>query len=143
MLKKRKKKVDLRKRRKQLIKEKEKQLPTKEIKKIEEKKEIKEKEDELEIRLRKETRLYWIRAATGVLSAFIGRYLLGFVGWPLFIWMLAFWFLFPFFVSFVIFRYKYDKDTWNWKNIILPGIGIYFFLFMIVGTLIHTLLMFY
>ncbi len=139
----RRKKVDLKKRRKQLIKEQEKQLSPQDVEKIEERKEPKQKEGELDIRLKKETHLYWARALTAVFGAFVGRYLLGFIGWILFIWMLAFWFLFPFFVSFVLFRYKYDKENWSWKNIILPGIGIYFFLFMIVATVIHTLLKIY
>jgi len=39
-------------------------------------------------------------------------------------------------------KYKYDKEEWNWKNIILPGIGIFFFLFMITGIFIHTILRF-
>jgi hypothetical protein len=45
-------------------------------------------------------------------------------------------------VSFVIYRYEYDKEEWNWKNIIKPGLGIFFFLFMIVGVLTHTFLAF-
>ena len=85
--------------------------------------------------------MYWIRATTGALSALFGR-LIGLVGWLLFIWMLCFWLLFPFFVNFVILRYKYDKEEWNWKNIFMPGIGIFFFLFMIVGVTIHTFLIF-
>lgn len=141
MFNRRKKKVDLKKRRKQLIKEKEKQLTPKELEKIQEKKESKQKEDELSIRLKKETRLYWIRAVTGALCAFVGRYLLGFIGWILLIWMLIFWVIFPFFVSFVLFRYKFNEN-WTWKNVLMPGLGIYFFLFIIVGTVIHTLLKF-
>ncbi|MFX1309234.1 MAG: hypothetical protein ACFE8C_05990, partial [Promethearchaeota archaeon] len=47
-----------------------------------------------------------------------------------------------FIVSFNILKYEYDKEEWNWKNIIMPGIGIFFFLFMIVGVFLHTLLYF-
>ncbi len=130
------KKVDIRKRRQRLLKEKRKELQQKSIKT--EKKPTKA----LDIRLEKETKLYWIRALTGALSALIGRLIFGFIGWFLFLWMLAWWFLFPFVVSFIIFRYEYDKEEWYWKNIILPGIGIYFFLFMIVGVFIHTTLYF-
>ena len=128
------KKVDLRKKRQKLIKE---------GKIKQEKKEpIHGKIDEsLENRLKKETKLYWIRAVSGALSALIGR-LIGLIGWWLLIWMLCFWFLFPFFANFLILRYKYDKEEWNWKNILMPGIGIFFFLFMIVGTLTHTFLVF-
>ncbi|TET57601.1 MAG: hypothetical protein E3J52_10005 [Promethearchaeota archaeon] len=130
------KKVDIRKRRQRLLKEKRKELQQKSIKT--EKKQTKA----LDIRLEKETKLYWIRALTGALSALLGRLIFGFIGWFLFLWMLAWWFLFPFVVSFIIFRYEYDKEEWYWKNIILPGIGIYFFLFMIVGVFIHTTLYF-
>ncbi len=131
------KKVDIRKKRSKLLKQKQKQLPKQEI--AEKKKFKTEKEEKLEIRLAKETKLYWIRAAMGAISALIGSLIEGLVSWFLLIWMLAFWVGFPFFVSFVIFRYKYDKEEWNWKNIIKPGIGIFFFLFMIVTIFLYTL----
>lgn len=130
------KKVDIRKRRQKLLKDKKKELQIKSTP-IE-----KKLSKELDIRLEKETKLYWIRAFTGALSAFIGRFFFGLIGWFLFLWMLAWWFLFPFYVSFLILQYEYDKEEWNWKNIILPGIGIYFFLFMIVGVFLHTILYF-
>lgn len=132
-----KKKVDVRKKRSKLLKERQKELPSQDIQ-MYKKRAKTEKEIALEIRLDKETKLYWIRAVMGALSAFIGMSL-GLTSWSLFIWMLAFWFGFPFFVSFVLFRYEYDKEEWNWKNIIMPGIGIYFFLFMIVAIIIYTL----
>lgn len=132
-----KKKVDVRKKRSKLLKERQKQQPEQEI--LVDKKKIKtEKEEKLEIRLKKETKLYWVKAITGAVSAFIGVSI-GLVSWALFIWMVAFWFGFPFFVSFVIFRFEYDKEEWNWKNIIMPGIGIFFFLFMIVAVILYTL----
>ncbi|MFX1321207.1 MAG: hypothetical protein ACFFAQ_06130 [Promethearchaeota archaeon] len=130
------KKVDIRKRRKKLIKEKKKGLPKQEL--IPKKTTTKP----FDLRLEKETKLYWIRAATGALSALIGRLLFGLIGWFLFLWMLFWWFLFPFIVSFIILKYKYDKEEWTWKNILMPGIGIFFFLFMIVGVIIHTTLKF-
>jgi len=130
------KKVDIRKRRQKLLKEKKKELQIKST-------QIEKKPlTELDLRLEKETKLYWIRALTGALSAFIGRIIFGLIGWFLFLWMLVWWFLFPFAVSFLILKYEYDKEEWNWKNIILPGIGIYFFLFMIVGVFLHTILYF-
>lgn len=130
------KKVDIRKRRQKLLKEKKKELQIKST-------QIEKKPlTELDLRLEKETKLYWIRALTGALSALIGRILFGLIGWFLFLWMLVWWFLFPFAVSFLILRYEYDKEEWNWKKIILPGIGIYFFLFMIVGVFLHTILYF-
>ncbi|MFX0138660.1 MAG: hypothetical protein ACFFDN_33770 [Candidatus Hodarchaeota archaeon] len=130
------KKVDIRKRRLRLIKEKKKELQKKSVQ-IE-----KKPSKSLDLRLEKETKLYWIRALTGALSALVGRLFFGFIGWFLFIWMLVWWFAFPFFVSFIILKYEYDKEEWTWKNIILPGIGIFFFLFMIVGVFLHTILLF-
>ena len=130
------KKVDIRKRRQKLLKEKKKELQIKSP-------QIEKKPlTELDLRLEKETKLYWIRALTGALSALIGRIIFGLIGWFLFLWMLVWWFLFPFAVSFLILKYEYDKEDWNWKKIILPGIGIYFFLFMIVGVFLHTILHF-
>jgi len=132
---KRTKKINIKKERQKLIKERLKKLEKEDIQV--DKKSLKE----IDIRLEKETKLYWIRALTGALSGFIGR-IIGLIGWSLFIWMLCFWFITPFFVSFVILKYEYDKEKWNWKNIIKPGIGIFFFLFMIVAIIIHTLLAF-
>ena len=130
------KKVDIRKRRQKLLKEKKKELQIKSP-------QIEKKPlTELDLRLEKETKLYWIRALTGALSALIGRLLFGLIGWFLLLWMLVWWFLFPFAVSFLILKYEYDKEDWNWKKIILPGRGIYFFLFMIVGVFLHTILHF-
>jgi hypothetical protein len=130
------KKVDIRKRRQRLIREKKKELQKKTVQT--EKKPL----TALDIRLEKETKLYWIRAITGALSAIIGRLLFGLIAWFLFLWMLIWWFLFPFVVSFMIFKYEYDKEEWNYKNIVLPGIGMFFFLFMIFGVFLHTVLNF-
>ena len=130
------KRFDVRKKRAKLLKEREKQQPKEDR---EEKKKFKtEKEEKLEIRLEKETKLYWTRAATGAISALIGS-LIGLTSWWLFLWMLIFWLGFPFLASFLILRYKYDKEEWNWKNIIRPGIGIFFFLFCIIAMLLYTL----
>jgi hypothetical protein len=130
------KKVDIKKRRQKLIKEKRKEFQRKSVKV--EKKATKE----LDIRLEKETNLYWIRAITGFSSAIIGRFLFGLIGWFLFLWMLTWWFIFPFVVNFFIFKYELVKEEWTWKNVILPGIGIFFFLFMIGGVFTHTILFF-
>ena len=127
------KKINIKKERKRLIKEKTKLL------RKQEKQEDKRHKTKLDIRLEKETKLYWIRAVTGALSALIGR-LIGFIGWPMLIWLLSFWFLAPFFFNFVVLKYDYDKEEWNWKNIIKPGIGIFFLLFMIIGVITHTFL---
>jgi hypothetical protein len=132
----RRKKVDIKKKRKKLIKEKKKELQKTSV-------QVEKRPSNLfDLRLERETKLYWIRALTGALSALIGRLIFGLIGWFLFIWMLAWWFIFPFIVSFNILKIKYDKEEWTWKNIILPGIGIYFFLFMIVGVFTHTILNF-
>ncbi len=128
------KKVDIRKKRKKLIKLRQANLKV-------DNKEKKGKESSLDIRIARQTKLYWTRAITGILSGFIGRLLLGLTGWWLLLWMIIFLFLFPFFASFIIFKFEYDKEEWNWKKIIMPGLGIYFLLFMIVTTIIHTLLL--
>ena len=96
------------------------------------------KESALDIRLEKETKLYWIRAVTGALSVFILR-LIGFVGWLLLIWMLVFMFVFPFVINYAL-GYKLDKEEWTWKNVLKPGLGVFFFMFMIVGVILHTTL---
>ncbi|MFW9900228.1 MAG: hypothetical protein ACFFDY_02940 [Candidatus Thorarchaeota archaeon] len=130
------KKVDIKKRRQRLIREKKKELEKKEIQL--EKRPLKT----LDLRLEKETKLYWVRAVTGALSAIVGRIIFGLIGWFLLLWMLIWWFVFPFVVSSLIYKYEYDKEDWNWKNIILPGIGIFFLLFMICGVFLHTILRF-
>ena len=142
------KKVDIRKQRKKAIQEQQKQLKKEDpekFKKLKEKDETLHKSEEeikLDERLNKETKLYWTRAFMGFLCGIIGRLLLNFVGWSLFFWMIGFWFGFPFIASFLIFRFKYDKEEWNWKNIMKPGLLIYFLLFMFITTFIHTLLRF-
>ena len=140
--KKRPKKVDIRKRRDKLIKEQKKSIPKEVLKQQEKKAQPKSESDrKLDIRLERETKLYWIRAITGALSGLLGRLLLGFIGWILLIWMLSFWFLFPF-ISNAILKYKYEKEEWTWKNIIKPGVGMFFFMFMIFSTVTHTFLKF-
>ena len=137
--KKRQKKFDVRKKRAKILKERRKKLPKQDKQEIVKGKT--EKEQKLEIRLEKETKLYWIRGVSGALSALVGRLFLGLLGWIMLLWMLFFWFIFPFIVN-AILKYEYDKEEWTWKNVIKPGIGIFFFLFMIVGIFIHTLLRF-
>jgi len=140
--KKRSKKVDIRKKREKLIKKRKKALPKDQQKEKEKKLQPKsEADNKLEMKLERETKLYWSRAISGALSAFIGRMILQFIGWILFYWMLFFWFGFPFVIN-AILKYKYVKEEWTWKNVIKPGLGIFFFMFMIVGTIIHTFLKF-
>jgi len=130
------KRVNIKKERQKLIKEKKKLHPDQDFQMD------KKSTKKIDIRLEKETKLYWIRAITAALSGLLGRLVFSILGWPLLIWMLCFWFITPFFVSFIILKYEYDKEEWNWKNIIKPGIGIFFFLFMIVTTVTHTFLAF-
>lgn len=136
------KRVNIKKERQKLIKEKKKLYPDQDFQMD------KKSTKKIDIRLEKETKLYWIRAISGAVSGLIGRLLFGIpdtsmvFGWWLLIWMLCFWFITPFVVSFLVYRYEYDKEEWNWKNIIKPGIGIFFFLFMIVTVMTHTFLAF-
>ena len=140
--KKRPKKVDIRKKRDRLIKERKKSIPKDVLKQQEKKSQQKTESDKkLDIRLKRETNLYWIRTITGALSALVGRLFIGFIGWILLLWMLFFWFLFPFICN-ILLKYQYEKEEWGWKNVIKPGIGMFFFMFMITSTLTHTFLAF-
>ncbi len=133
---KRQKRTNIKKERQKRIKEKKKQLQKQDL--LSDKKTSKG----IDLRLEKETKIYWIRAITGAASALIGI-LIGLKGWWIFLWMMCFWWITPFFVSFIILRYEYDKEEWNWKNIIKPGVGIYFFLFMIISTITFTLIRYF
>ncbi len=130
------KKIDIRKKRKKLIKLRHEKLE-------DETREKKGKEKKIDIRIARETKMYWARAVTGALGGFIARVIFQLIGWWIFLWLIVFWFLFPFFVSFVIFKFEYDKEEWNWKKIITPGLSIYFFLFMLVSVFTNTLIILY
>jgi len=138
--KKRTKKFDPRKKRKEILKERKKSLSKDYLKQLGYKKAPQKTESDklIDIRLARETKLYWIRCITGALSALVGRLFIGLIGWFLLFWMLFFWFLFPFIVNKIL-KYESKKDEWTWKNVIKPGIGIFFFMFMIVSTFIHTI----
>ena len=139
--KKRTKKFDPRKKRKEILKDRKKSLSKDYLKQLESKKTQQGPEGEklLDIRLARETKLYWIRCLSGALSALVGRLFIGLIGFLLLFWMLFFWFGFPFIVNSLL-KYEFKKEEWTWKNVIKPGIGIFFFMFMIVGTVTHTLL---
>ncbi|TFG24485.1 MAG: hypothetical protein EU532_12530 [Promethearchaeota archaeon] len=132
---KRRKKINIKKERQKLIKEKRKELEKQDI--YQEKRNLKK----IDIRLNKETNLYWIRALSGLITGLVGP-VIGLVGWWLLLWMVCFWLLLPFLMNFLIFKYSYDKEEWNWKNIIKPGLGIFFLLFMIASIIVHTLIAF-
>ncbi|MHA1871667.1 MAG: hypothetical protein ACTSU2_10100 [Promethearchaeota archaeon] len=88
---------------------------------------------------KQEDRFYWAKTITGALSAFIGRYFFNLVGWNMLLYMLGFWFGFPFILTFMM-GYKYDKEKWDWKMILKTGVGMFFFAFMVTGTIVHTLM---
>jgi len=94
------------------------------------------KETALDTRIERETKIYWIRGVIGALSALILRSI-GFVGWTLLLWMIGLLFLIPFAINFIS-GYKFDKEEWTWKNVLKPGLGLFFFLFMFVGVIVHT-----
>jgi hypothetical protein len=85
-----------------------------------------------------EKKFYWTRALSGVGAAIVGRVLVGLIGWDMLIWMVCWWFGFPWIMSFIIFRIPYEKKKWDWKKIMKTGVGIYFFLFMVTATICHT-----
>jgi len=89
-----------------------------------------------------EEKFYWVKAGTGAISAFFGVFIFRLVGWWLLIYMLGFLLIWPFFQSFVIFRLPYKKDRWDWKEILKSGMGGYFFIFMLVSTMVFTLMHF-
>ncbi len=104
--------------------------------KIKEKEEIKNKE------LSMEEKFYWSRVVTGLLSGILGAWPIQIVGWWMFLYMMCFQFIFPFFLSFVVFRLPYKKGKWDWKNILKTGIGVNFFIFLFASTAVHTLIEF-
>ena len=104
--------------------------------KIKEKDEIKNKEVSME------EKFYWGRAITGVLSGILGAWPIQLVGWWMFLYMMCFQFLFPFFLSFVVFRLPYKKGKWDWKNILKTGIGVNFFIFLFASTAVHTIVIY-
>ena len=56
------------------------------------------------------------------------------------LYMIAIMIGFPFIMSFYILKIPYIKDKWDWKNILKTGLSGYFFLFMLIATIIHTLI---
>ncbi len=88
-----------------------------------------------------ETTLYWIKILYSITVAFVGRVVFGLVGWWMFLWLLLFWFPFSFIPAYFVFRELFDKDILEWFKISLKtGVGGFFFVFMVVSTVCHTLL---
>ena len=108
--------------------------------KVKEKKVLSVVDEETQKYKKYENQLYWIRTLSGIFSALLGRLAFGLIGWRMLYWMIGWWFGFPWIVSFLILRVKYDKQRWDWKMIMKTGIGAFFFLFMLTGTIVHTLL---
>ncbi len=102
----------------------------------------KEKEEEKKKKLSMEEKFYWSRAITGLLSGVLGAWPIQIVGWWMFLYMMCFQFIFPFFLSFVVFRLPYKKGKWDWKNISKTGIGINFFIFLFASTAVHTIVIY-
>ena len=117
---------------------KQKQLSKDQDQKLSKKKEKRGKETALDVRVARESKIYWYRGATGAIGVLVLR-LIGFVGWTLLLWMIGLMLLFPFVINRAL-GYKLDKEEWTWKNVLKPGLGVFFFLFMFVGVFIHTTL---
>jgi len=94
------------------------------------------KDTALDMKIERETKIYWIRGISGAISALILRSI-GFVGWTLLLWMVGLLLLYPFLLNFIL-GYKFEEEVWTWKNVLKPGLGLFFFLFMFVGVIVHT-----
>ena len=103
---------------------------------------VKEKEEIRKKELSMEEKFYWSRAITGLLSGILGAWPIQIVGWWMFFYMMCFQFIFPFVLSFVVFRLPYKKGKWDWKNILKTGMGINFFIFLFASTAVHTIVLF-
>jgi hypothetical protein len=105
---------------------------------------VKSKEKVAEIERKKETtveeKFYWVRVGVGAIASFFGVVVFKIVGWWMLLYMGLFLLVWPFIQSFLIFRLPYQKDKWDWKQILKTGIGGYFFIFMFIGTICFTLM---
>jgi hypothetical protein len=100
---------------------------------------VKEEETEEKKEKTVEDKFYWSKALTGIIAAIFGSAVFKLIGWWMLAYLLVFLLVFPFFLSFVIFKLKYIKDQWDWKKILKTGLAAFFFLFMLVSTAIHTI----
>ena len=103
---------------------------------------IKEKDEKKNKELSMEEKFYWSRVITGLLSGILGAWPIQLVGWWMFLYMMCFQFIFPFFLSFVVFRLPYKKGKWDWKHILKTGIGANFFIFLFASTVVHTMVVY-
>ncbi|GAB4325836.1 MAG: hypothetical protein Kow0069_32010 [Promethearchaeota archaeon] len=89
--------------------------------------------------IKDEDKLYWAKTLMGLGSGFVELVSPQvFYGWRMLLWMLAFWFLAPIPVGLLI--RSYDKEEWDWKVIEKTAVGSFFATFMLVSTIVHTLL---
>jgi len=106
---------------------------------------VKRKKSNIEIEKEEETsnenKLYWIKVLTAAIAATIGSLGIGLVGWFMLLWMLSFMLVSPLIPNFFIMQelFKTSKKEWI-KTTLKTGIGGYFFTFMVVSTIIHTLI---
>lgn len=106
---------------------------------------VKRKKSDIEIEKEevssKENKLYWTKVLTAVIAAIIGTLGIRLVGWFMLLWMLSFMLVFPLLPNFFIMQEIFNNDKKEWVKITLKtGIGGYFFTFMVVSTIIHTLI---
>ena len=89
----------------------------------------------------KENKLHWIKVITAVVVAMVGTLIFRLVGWFMLLWMLSFLLVFPLIPNYFIMQDLFNNDKKEWIKITLKtGIGGYFFTFMVVSTIIHTLI---
>jgi len=84
-----------------------------------------------------EQKLYYIKLLVAFASALVLS-LLGIVGWWLLLALVSFWFGLPLLIGYLM--APYDKEKWDWKMFEKTAVGAFFFIFMVVATLIHTLI---
>ena len=125
-----KRKLEVRKKRRQ--QKKKKYAVTEVEQKVSEVKSEEKKEKDVQMKF------YWARALTGVITAILGGLAFKLIGWDMFIFMIVFLVVWPYILSFAIFRIPYVKKKWDWKKIISKGFAAHFFLFLLITTLIHT-----
>ncbi len=85
-----------------------------------------------------EEKFYWTRALISLLSAIFGVLVFNLIGWGMLLYLVFFMFGWPFIQSFLIFKIPYIKEKWDWKQILKTGIGVHFFIFMVVSSLLFT-----
>lgn len=90
-----------------------------------------------------ENKLYWSKILIAGITAILGTVGINLVGWLMLLWMLLFMLLFPLLPNYFIMRDLYDTNKKEWiKTTLKTGIGGFFFIFMFLSTMCHTLLVF-